>query len=57
MNLGLRERYKTDSLFCLTKIWFTVLVFLPVEDAEKAYEHLLEDENVLNEFITYFDST
>ncbi|XP_068234088.1 uncharacterized protein [Palaemon carinicauda] len=54
-DLGLREKYNTESDFFLKVRCFSALAFIPVAGVEEAYEELTDDDEIPGEFISYFD--
>lgn len=57
VELGLRTRYHNDREFNLKIRCFNALAFLPPTDVIGGFEDLSEDEDVPEEFITYFEYT
>ena len=55
-DIGERVRYNTHDDFSLKIKCFTALAFLPTEDVIEAFENLSDDDDIPDEFITYFET-
>ncbi|XP_068232140.1 uncharacterized protein [Palaemon carinicauda] len=57
VELGFKDRYRSDNEFCLKMRCFSSRAFLPMEDVPTDFEEPSEDEDILEEFLAYFEVT
>ena len=55
VNLGFKNRYHNESSFSLKIRCFSALAFLPCHDVVAGFEELSEDEDIPEEFLSYFE--
>ena len=55
MDLGLKSRYQTDAEFNNKIKCSTALAFLPVHDVIDGFIELLDDNNLPQELVSYFE--
>jgi hypothetical protein len=56
VEIGFKVRYSTDDEFSLKMRCFSALAFLPVQDVTEAFEDLTDDDDIPQEFVTYFET-
>ena len=55
VQLGFKQKYSNDLNFSLKVRSFTALALIPVNDVIPAFEELIEDDEIPEEFIHYFE--
>ncbi|XP_029650233.1 uncharacterized protein LOC115223666 [Octopus sinensis] len=56
VDIGLKPRYQTDAEFNNKIKCFTALAFLPVSDVIDGFLEMTDDDNLPQEFVSYFET-